>query len=128
VTADLTDFGDDEYTQGRAHPMLDHTLRIRALEAAAADPSTAVVLMDVVLGRGAHPDPSADLAPAIRAARTATRSERGRALPIVVSLCGTSGDPQGLEDQAHAFVDAGAAVYLSNAEAARAAGRMTVAP
>ena len=69
---EFTDFGDDEYTRGRAHPMIDPSLRIEQLAAAARDPSVTVLLLDVVLGYGAHPDPAADLAPAIEADRQAT--------------------------------------------------------
>jgi FdrA protein len=112
----LTDFGDDAYTRGRPHPMIDNTLRIEAVAAAAADPGTGVLLLDVVLGRGAHPDPAAELAPSLAKARL----DRGD-LPVVVSLCGTVADPQGLERQARALTAAGAAVHLSNAAAARAA-------
>lgn len=119
-TLHLTDFGDDTYTRGRPHPMIDNTLRLRALAEAAADPRVGVLLLDVVLGRGAHPDPAGELVPAVVAARAE------RALPVVVSLCGTAGDPQGLERQARAFADAGAWVYLSNAEAAAAAARLVL--
>ncbi|MDQ1670595.1 MAG: FdrA protein, partial [Actinomycetota bacterium] len=75
---------------------------------------------DVVLGHGAHPDPASELAPALAEA-VKSASAGGRDLAVVVSLCGTEGDPQGLQRQAAALVEAGAAVYLSNAAAARAA-------
>ena len=65
----MIDFGDDELTRGRAHPMIDQSLRLERLAAEAADPAVAVVLLDVVLGHGAHPDPAADLGPAIAAVR-----------------------------------------------------------
>jgi FdrA protein len=114
----VIDFGDDALTQGRAHPMIDPMLRLERLAAEAKDPGTAVVLMDVVLGFGADPDPAASLAPAIHAARTVTEGD-GRDLAVVVSLCGTSADPQGLERQADALATAGATVHLSNAAATR---------
>ena len=63
----MIDFGDDALTQGRAHPMIDPTLRNEQLARAAADPSTGVILLDLVLGHGAEPDPAALLAPAIAA-------------------------------------------------------------
>ena len=69
----FVDFGDDEYTTGRAHPMIDPTLRLEHLARAAADPATGVLLLDVVLGHGAEPDPAALLAPAI-ARRRPSRS------------------------------------------------------
>ncbi|GGO78592.1 FdrA family protein [Nocardioides deserti] len=111
----MIDFGDDGLTRGRAHPMIDPTLRLDQLTKVAQDPETAVVLLDVVLGHGAQDDPAADLAPAIAAARAA------RDVPVVVACVGTSADPQGLERQAQALADAGAEVHLSNAAATRRA-------
>ena len=111
----FVDFGDDALTQGRAHPMIDPTLRNDQLARAAADPSTGVILLDLVLGHGAEPDPAALLAPAIEAAR------QDRAIPVVVSLVGTDLDPQGLDAQRDALVTAGAEVHLSNAAATRRA-------
>src|SRR6266702_2431377 len=109
----MIDFGDDELTAGRPHPMIDQRLRLDRLAAEAADPATAVIMLDVVRGHGAHPDPAAELAPAISAART------GRDLPVVISLIGASSDPQGLTAQASALAEAGAHVFASNAAAAR---------
>jgi FdrA protein len=103
----FTDFGADEYTQGRAHPMIDPSLRVDAL-AAAREP---VLLLDVVLGYGAHPDPAGELAPAIE----------GRDAHVIVALCGAAGDPQGLDDQRAKLEAAGAVVTRSNAHAARLA-------
>ncbi len=108
----MVDYGEDELTRGRPHPMIDATARLEALARAAADPACAAVLLDVVLGHAADPDPATDLVPAVAAAR-----ERGVA--VVVSLTGTAGDPQGLDRQAEALRAAGAAVFLSNAGAAR---------
>jgi FdrA protein len=106
-TGSFIDFGDDQYTVGRAHPMIDPTMRLEALGRASG-----VVLLDVVLGNAAEPDPADRLAPAIREAR-----ERGAA--VVVALVGTESDPQGLRRQADALVAAGASVFTSNAAAAR---------
>ncbi|MGZ6752662.1 MAG: FdrA family protein [Nocardioides sp.] len=107
----FVDFGDDAYTAGRAHPMIDPTLRLEHLARAAADPTTAALLLDVVLGHGAEPDPGAALATALE----------GVTKPVVVAVVGTSGDPQGLERQVRALVAAGAEVHLSNARATRRA-------
>jgi FdrA protein len=107
----FVDFGDDEYTQGRAHPMIDPSLRLEHLQRAARDPDVAVLLLDVVLGYGAHPDPAAALAPAIADADK----------HVIVALCGAAGDPQGLERQRRALEEAGAVVTRSNAHAARLA-------
>jgi FdrA protein len=112
----FVDFGDDAYTAGRAHPMIDPTLRLEHLARAAADAQTAVILLDVVLGHGAEPDPAALLAPAVAAARQ----------PVVVAMIGTDADPQGLDRQVRALADAGAEVHLSNARATRRAIELTL--
>ncbi|MBV9195288.1 MAG: acyl-CoA synthetase FdrA [Solirubrobacterales bacterium] len=110
------DFGEDELTEGRPHPMIDNTLRIEHLLQDAADTQVTVILLDVVLGYGAHPDPAADLGPAVSEAVAAREN-----LNVIVALCGTDGDPQGLERQRAALLEAGAAVTRSNAHAARMA-------
>lgn len=124
----MLDFGDDAMTQGRAHPMIDQELRLLALHSAAREASSAVLLLDVVLGHGAHPDPAVELAPAIAAARDDAASRHGHDLAVVVSLCGTAGDPQGLSRQAEALQAAGASVHLSNAAAAREAVALVERP
>ncbi|REE99619.1 FdrA family protein [Thermomonospora umbrina] len=110
----LTDLGGDEYTRGRPHPMIDPTLRLERLAAEAADPSCGVILVDVVLGYGAEPDPAALLAPAVEAA-----VRDGTGPHVVVSLCGTPDDPQDRDRQAESLRTAGADVFASNAAAAR---------
>ena len=114
----MIDFGDDQLTQGRPHPMIDGALRVARLADEAADPRTRVILLDVVLGYGANPDPAGDLGPAITAAID-TAGADGRSLAVVVSLCGTDADPQDLQRQAKTLQGAGAAVFTSNAAAAR---------
>jgi FdrA protein len=116
----MIDFGDDRLTQGRPHPMIDQSLRLERIAEEAADPDCAVLLLDVVLGYGSHADPAAELAPAITSAR-ARAAQDGRDLAVVVSLVGSSSDPQGLDRTATALAAAGASVHLSNAAAARAA-------
>jgi FdrA protein len=108
------DYGDDEWTRGRAHPMIDQTVRIERLERLVDDLTVGAVLIDLVLGYGAHPDPGPELAPVLRSLRDAGAG-------VVVSLCGTRGDPQGRDDQAEILYEAGASIFLSNAEAAIAA-------
>lgn len=107
----FVDFGDDAYTTGRAHPMIDPTLRLEHIARAAADPATGVLLLDVVLGHGAEPDPASRLAPAIR--------DVGK--PVVIAVVGTDADPQDRDRQVRALADAGAEVHLSNAGATRRA-------
>ncbi|TQS40071.1 FdrA family protein [Cryptosporangium phraense] len=113
----MLDFGDDALTAGRPHPMIDGTLRLARLASEAADPDTRVVLMDVVLGHGAHPDPASELAPAIAAALGAA----DRPFDVVIALVGSAGDPQGASRQATELQGVGARVFSSNAEAAREA-------
>jgi FdrA protein len=114
----MVDFGDDALTQGRAHPMIDQRTRVDRIAAEGADPTCSVLLLDVVLGHAANPDPAAELAPAISAAR-ATAAADGRELAVVVSLCATHDDPQDPRRQAEQLHEAGASVWLSNAAAAR---------
>jgi len=116
----MIDFGDDQLTAGKPHPMIDQSLRLERISAEAADPACAVLLLDVVLGYGAHPDPAYELAPAIAAARERALGE-GRDLAVVVSLVGSRSDPQGRDSTAKALAAAGASVHLSNAAATRAA-------
>ncbi len=111
----VIDFGDDGLTQGRAHPMIDPTLRMERIAAEAQDPTCGVLLLDLVLGFGAHQDPAADLADAIRAAKEAAARE----LPVVVAVIGTDGDPQGLTRTCETLAAAGASVFLSNRDATR---------
>ena len=120
---EILDLGDDEYTVGRPHPMIDPRLRNEHLRAAGADPSTAVVLLDVVLGYGAHADPAGELVGAIQGARDTARDE-GRVFAVVASVCGTPGDPQGSATQEARLAAAGVIVAASNARAARIAARI----
>ena len=116
----VLDLGADELTVGRAHPMLDAALRVEEIERAAKEPDTAVLLVDVVLGHGAAPDPAGDIAPALEAARRHARAD-GRGLAVVASVIGTAADPQGLAAQTARLEAAGAWVLPANAQAARAA-------
>jgi FdrA protein len=117
----VVDLGEDEFTVGRLHPMMDNDLRIRRLEQEAADPQVALLLLDVVLGYGAHPDPAAELAPAIARARAAAGQE-GRHLEVVAVVVGTEEDPQDMAGQMQRLQTAGACVYTSNEAAVRHAG------
>jgi len=120
----IVDLGEDEFTQGRLHPMMDNDLRLRRLQQEAADPETGLILLDVVLGEGAHPDPSAELAPAIR--KTLQKRDD---LELTVLLVGTDEDPQGLDLQAERLHESGASVFHSSAEAlAYVARRLAPAP
>ncbi|MEY9257439.1 succinyl-CoA synthetase alpha subunit [Brevibacterium epidermidis] len=113
-THTVLDFGADEMTRGRAHPMIDPSLRLQAIRN--LGPRAGVLLLDLVLGHGAHADPADELAAAITDAKS-TAAEEGRVLPVVVSLIGTSADPQDFSAAVRALVAADAEVFLSNAEA-----------
>jgi FdrA protein len=115
------DLGGDEYTQGRLHPMIDPSLRNRRIVQEALDPQTAVILLDVVLGYGVHPDPAGATAEAIREAQHLAANS-GRHLTFVGSVCGTEADPQRLSRQETTLRDAGVLVLPDNASAARLAG------
>jgi FdrA protein len=115
------DLGEDEFTQGRLHPMLDPDLRNRRIVQEAHDPETAVILLDVVLGYGVHPDPAGAAVEAIEEAQAVAAAE-GRQIVVMASLCGTRGDPQNLADQEAKLRKAGVFVAESNAAAARLAG------
>lgn len=116
----LIDLGDDEFTRGRPHPMIDFRLRNERLLAEAEDREVAVILLDVVLGFGAHPDPAAELVPVIEQARAAARRKK-RNIAFIGFVCGTELDPQGFERQEQALRAAGMILAGSNAQAVRIA-------
>ena len=112
------DLGEEEYTKGRPHPMIDPEARLEVLRDLAGEADVAVVLLDVVLGYGSHPDPAALLAPAC-----AELAGTG-GLRVVVYLLGTEGDPQGFDRQRSRFAEAGAIVAPTGARAALAAAAL----
>lgn len=122
----IVDLGEDEFTVGRLHPMLDNDLRIRRLQQEAANPEVAVILLDVVLGYGAHPDPASELGPAIAQAISQAK-EAGRHLEVVAVVAGTGQDPQGLDRQIEQLKAAGAWVETNNELAVRYAGQLVQA-
>ena len=98
--------------------MLDNELRIRRLLQEAQDPETGLILLDVVLGDGAHPDPASELAPAIGEAM-ALAARDGRRLPVIAAVIGTDADPQGLDRQIEQLAEAGASVFIRHDDAVR---------
>jgi len=114
----IIDLGDDLFTRGRPHPMIDHRLRNDRILQEAQDPETAVVLLDVVIGYGAHGDPAGEMAKTIKAARQAS-SKSGGTPAFVTFVCGTQGDPQNLTAQENKLREVGATVVESNAQAVR---------
>ena len=119
----IVDLGEDEFTVGRLHPMLDNELRIKRLHQEAADPETAVILLDVVLGDGAHADPASELAVAIAEA-IATAAAAGRHLAVIALVVGTDADPQNLASQIEQLAMAGAEVEFNNETAVRRVGEL----
>jgi len=120
----VVDLGDDTFTRGRPHPMIDHRIRNERMLQEAKDPETAVILLDVVLGHGSHRNPAEEMIPAIAAARDAAPG----APPVFVGfVCGTSGDPQNLEKQETLLGEAGVLLMESNAQSARLAGDLVLA-
>jgi FdrA protein len=112
------DLGEEEFTVGRPHPMIDNDLRIRRLLQEARDPEVAVIMLDVVIGYGAHPDPAAELGQAVENAQKLARAE-GRELIFVASVTGTEEDPQSLSRTISTLEHAGVIVCDSNSAAAR---------
>lgn len=119
----IVDLGDEVFMVGRLHPMIDNDLRIRRLRQEAADPETGLILLDVVLGEGAHPDPASELAPVIKEIKT-RRSE----MEIVAMVIGTDSDSQNLESQIEQIRAAGAVVFRTAAAAVEHVARRMSQP
>ena len=116
------DLGDDDFTVGRPHPMIDASARIERLHREAADPSVRVILLDVVIGWGAHADPAAELGAAVSQAKR-TAGQAGRALAVIGFVCGTEDDPQRLSSQEAQLRQAGMVLAGNSANAAWLAAR-----
>lgn len=109
----LIDLGEDEFTVGRPHPMIDYSLRNKRILEEARTPDVAVILLDVVLGYGSHPDPAGELAGVVR--------EAVRHTVVVCSVTGTEQDPQNRRRVEEALREAGALVQPTNAAACKLA-------
>ena len=117
----LLDLGDDDFTVGKPHPMIDPSTRVARIAQEAADPDTAVLLLDIVLGYAGHIDPAGALSQAIMQAKAK------RELPVVAFVCGTEEDPQIRSKQETALKAAGCLVASSSTQAAAwAASLVTV--
>lgn len=116
----LVDLGDDEFTRGRPHPMIDQRLRCARIIKEAQDPGTAVILFDMVLGYGAHPDPAEELSRAIGEGRAKAQAE-GLSPVFVAYVCGTEKDPQSFCGQCRRLEETGVILAPSNASAVRTA-------
>jgi FdrA protein len=124
---EIIDLGDDAYTRGRPHPMIDPTARTDRLQAVFDDEGTAVVLLDIVIGFGAAEDPAGALLPAVQDG-IAKAAVAGRHVAVVASICGTSRDFQGYEAQRSKLLEAGVTVLPNNAAAVRHALSLIAEP
>jgi len=120
VKDSIVDLGGEEFTSGRAHPMIDPTLRQLRLVEEAKDPQVAVIIMDVILGYGSHPDPAGALLGAILEAQKIAKAQN-RTLPILAHVCGTEQDPQPLSQQSTKLQNAEVHLFPTNATMAFAA-------
>jgi FdrA protein len=116
----ILDLGDDEFTVGKPHPMIDYSIRNKRILAEAADPETAVILLDIVLGYGSNMNPLAEIIPIIKEAKKITAQQK-RHLPIACSVTGTDKDPQNRIAVVTALETEGVNVMESNAAASRLA-------
>ncbi|MGH2607358.1 MAG: acyl-CoA synthetase FdrA, partial [Anaerolineales bacterium] len=119
----LLDLGDDQFTVGRLHPMIDNDLRLRRLRQEADDSEAGVILLDLVLGMGAHADPASELAPALAEVRL-----RRPDLAVGVLLIGTDEDPQDFDRQHRLLSEAGAEVFTTTSDLAEFAVSRASAP
>lgn len=107
----LIDLGADEYTLGKPHPMLEPSVRTPLLVEALNDPSIALIMLDVVLGYGAHNNPAQEITEALNSAADK---------PIVIaSVCGVEDDPQDYHQQRAALEQSGVVICNSNSEMAK---------
>lgn len=117
---EIIDLGDDTYTQGKPHPMIDPEIRIAKIQDVLADQGTAVVLFDVVLGYGAHPDMAGALVPTIKTVLAEAAKEQ-RQLAFVAVVVGTAEDPQNMAQQIKQLTEIGVTVCENNVQAVRTA-------
>ena len=107
------DFGSDEFTSGKPHPMIDPSTRIDRFLQEAKDPEVGVIVMDFVLGYGSHPDPVGVMIPAIEEAQAIAKKE-GRNLEILGYVLGTDQDEQNLSEQISKLEDVGVIISSSS--------------
>ncbi|MFP4153445.1 MAG: acyl-CoA synthetase FdrA [Alkalispirochaeta sp.] len=119
----IVDLGEDVFTQGRPHPMIDPSIRTERMYRESDDAEIALVLLDCVIGYGSDPDPAGALVPAIESMKKAAE-KRGGYLPVIASITGTEGDRQDFAAQKRRLTDAGVVVMPSNTQAAHLAKRI----
>ncbi|OXS73164.1 acyl-CoA synthetase FdrA [Lysinibacillus sp. KCTC 33748] len=119
-THEIIDLGDDVYTKGKPHPMIDPEKRIEMLEKSVNDPETAVIMIDNVIGNGGHEDMASELAPAIKRILDSARQD-GRQLAVLATVVGTAQDIQGYEKQMEILKESGAIICKTNDQMVRTA-------
>ncbi|MCD8829177.1 acyl-CoA synthetase FdrA [Staphylococcus gallinarum] len=117
---EIIDLGDDIYTQGKPHPMIDPSKRIEMLETSSDDPATAVIMLDNVIGYGSHDDMANELAPTIQKILNKVKAD-GRSLVVLATVVGTEHDYQGYQAQIETLKAAGAIVCDTNDQMVRTA-------
>ncbi|WP_077604603.1 acyl-CoA synthetase FdrA [Oceanobacillus sojae] len=117
---EIIDLGDDIYTQGKPHPMIDPEKRIEMLETSGNDPETAVIMIDNVIGYGSHDDMANELAPTIKRVLENARQD-GRELAVLATVVGTEQDPQGYDKQVETLRESGAIICETNDQMVRTA-------
>ncbi len=118
----VVDLGDDAYTQGKPHPMIDPAKRIECMQEAVDDESTGAVLFDIMLGYGSHADMAGALLPTIKELMAKAESQ-GRKVFFVATVCGTRRDFQGYDEAVNKLKEAGVIVCENNKLACRTAIR-----
>ena len=121
VENSLVDMGDEVFTKGRPHPVMDPSILVDRLIQEAHDPETGVILFDLLYGYAIHPDPVSAIEDALREVARIEREE-GRHICLIASLCGTDIDPQNVAEQARRLREYGVLIQPSNARAALLAG------
>lgn len=119
----IVDLGEDVFTVGRPHPMIDASIRTERIEREMEDPEVAVLLIDCVIGYGSHPDPAGAMADTLSAAKERYRANGGY-LSIVASVTGTEGDAQNIHTQQRTLESVGCVVMPSNFQAVKLVERI----
>ena len=108
----LIDLGDEFFMVGRLHPMIDNDLRIRRMRQETADPRVGMILFDIVLGEGSHPDPASEFIPVIQEIH-----EKRKEIEFVAIVIGTDDDPQNTQSQMDRLKEANITVFRTASEA-----------
>lgn len=117
------DLGDDDFTLGKPHPMIDPIGRVERLPMETEDGEVAVILMDFVIGYGSNMDPAGEMLPQIIEAKK-SMEEKGKYLSVIGYICGTEKDPQSYNEQAQKLKEAGVILMPSNAQAVRITAKL----